>query len=103
MKAFKTGLGLLAMIAILAASTAAHAEYLVPPGNSAATQYTEAVPTAGGPKATNSHKQGAGKSPKQVLGDHNAAKLDAQGPEGRQVAQVVAATAPDTVTSAGGG
>ncbi len=103
MKASKTGLGLLAMIAIFAVPTVAHAEYLVPPGNSAATQYTEAVPTAGGPKATNSPKQGGGKSPKQVLGHHNAAKLEAQGAEGRQVAEVVAATAPGPVDSATGG
>jgi len=104
MKSLKTALGLLtAAIAISASPLAAHAEYLVPPGNSAATQYTEAVPTAGGPKATNSHKHGGGKSPKQVLGHRNAAKLDAQGPEGRRVAAVVAATAPDTVTAATAG
>ena len=97
------GLSLLATIAIFALPAVAHAEYLVPPGNSAATQYTEAVPTAGGPKATNSHKNSGGKSPKQVLGHHNAEKLNAQGPEGRQVAKVVAATAPNTVASTGGG
>jgi hypothetical protein len=103
MKSSKTGLGLLATIAILAVPAAAHAEYLVPPGNSAATQYTEAVPTAGGPKASNSPKHGGDKSPKQVLGHRNAEKLDAQGAEGREAAVVVAATAPDTVGSAGGG
>lgn len=104
MKPLKTALGLLtAAIALFAFPLAAQAEYLIPPGNSAATQYTEAVPTAGGPKATNSHNHGGGKSPEQVLGSHNAEKLDAQGPEGRRVAAVVAATAPDTVASAGGG
>lgn len=103
MKASKIGLSLLATIAIFAVPAVAHAEYLVPPGNSAATQYTEAVPTAGGPKATNSHKNSGDKSPKQVLGHHNAEKLNAQGPEGRQVAQVVAATAPETAAPAGGG
>jgi hypothetical protein len=101
MKASKTAPGLLvATIAIFALLTsAAEAEYLVPPGNSAATQYTEAVPTAGGPKASNNSRHGGGKSPKQVLGHRNAQKLDAQGPEGRAAAEVAAATAPTAVSS----
>lgn len=104
MKASKTGLGLLAAtIAIVALPTAAQAEYLIPPGNSAATQYTEAVPTAGGPKATNPSKHGGSKSPKQVLGNHNAKKLDAQGPEGRAAAEVAAATAPVAISGGGQG
>lgn len=102
MKASKTGLGLLAAtIAIFALPTAAQAEYLIPPGNSAATQYTEAVPTAGGPKATNPSKHGGSKSPKQVLGSRNAEKLDAQGPEGHAAAEVAAATAPSAVSGGG--
>jgi hypothetical protein len=102
MKASKTGLGLFAAtIAILALPTAAQAEYLIPPGNSAATQYTEAVPTAGGPKATNPSKHNGNKSPKQVLGNGNAKKLDAQGPEGRAAAEVAAATAPVAVSGGG--
>jgi hypothetical protein len=104
MKASKTGLGLLAAtIAILALPTAAQAEYLIPPGNSAATQYTEAVPTAGGPKATDPSKHGGNKSPKQVLGKGNAEKLDAQGPEGRAAAEVAAETAPGAVAQTGAG
>jgi hypothetical protein len=104
MKASKTGLGLLAAtIAIFAIPNAAQAEYLVPPGNSAATQYTEAVPTAGGPKASNNPKHGGTKSPKQVLGSGNAKKLDAQGPEGRAAAEVAAATAPGAVAQTGDG
>lgn len=104
MKASKTGLGLLAAtIAILALPNAAQAEYLIPPGNSAATQYTEAVPTAGGPKATNPSKHGGSKSPKQVLGKGNAKKLDAQGPEGHAAAEVAAATAPVAVSGGGEG
>jgi hypothetical protein len=104
MKASKTGPGLLvATLAIFALPNAAQAEYLVPPGNSAATQYTEAVPTAGGPKATNPSKHGGSKSPKQVLGSHNAQKLDAQGPEGRAAAEVAAATAPVAVSGGGEG
>ncbi len=104
MKASKTGLALLAaMIAIFAIPSAAQAEYLVPPGNSAATQYTEAVPTAGGPKASNPSKHGQSKSPKQVLGKGNAKKLDAQGPEGHAAAEVAAATAPVAVSGGGAG
>lgn len=104
MKASKTGLGLFAAtIAIFALPSAAQAEYLIPPGNSAATQYTEAVPTAGGPKATNPSKHSQSKSPKQVLGKGNAKKLDAQGPEGRAAAEVAAETAPGAVAQTGGG
>jgi len=104
MKASKTGLGLLAAtIAIVALPAAAQAEYLVPPGNSAATQYTEAVPTAGGPKASNNSTHDGSKSPKQVLGGKNTQKLNQQGPEGRAAAEVAAATAPVAVSAGGEG
>ena len=102
MKASKTALGLLAMIAILAVPAVAQAEYLIPPGNSAATQYTEAVPTAGGPKATNPSHHGKHQSPSKVLGGRNTERLDAQGPEGHMVAEVAAETAPAAVVPAGG-
>jgi hypothetical protein len=101
MTAFKTGLSLLATIAILAVPAIAHAEYLIPPDNSAATQYTEAVPTAGGPKATDPSNHGKHQSPSKVLGGRNAERLDAQGPEGRAVAEVAAETAPVAVVAAG--
>jgi cytoskeletal protein RodZ len=101
MTAFKTGLSLLATIAIFAAPTAAQAEYLIPPNNSAATQYTEAVPTAGGPKATDPSNHGKHQSPSKVLGGRNAERLDAQGPEGQAVAEVAAETAPVAVVAAG--
>lgn len=93
----RTRFGLLAAAFALAAlpAGAAAAPY-VPPGNSAATQYTEAVPTAGGPKATG-HKQGKVKSPSKVLGARNTEKLDAQGPQGHAAAEVAAATAPATI------
>jgi hypothetical protein len=98
MKALQTGLSLLmAAIAIAALPAVAGAEYLVPPGNSAATQYTEAVPTAGGPKATGKLKHGQNRSPDQVLGTRDARRLGAQGPEGRAAAEVAAETAPATV------
>ncbi len=104
MKATKTGLVLLTAVAILALPVLAHAEYLIPPSNSAATQYTEAVPTAGGPKATDpSHKGKGSSSPKQVLGSRNAQRLNAQGEEGRVVAEVAAETAPAGVAAASHG
>lgn len=98
-----------ATVATFALPLAAQAEYLVPPGNSAATQYTEAVPTASGPKAgAKSNHNHQAESPDKVLGSRNAARLEAQGPQGQAAAEVAAATAPLPVaasepsTSAGG-
>lgn len=93
MKLPNTGLcSLGATIAILAVPSTAVAEYYIPPENSAATQYTEAFPTGGG------HREpGAGqdrRSPDQVLGERNARKLAAQGPDGEAAAEVAAVTAP---------
>jgi hypothetical protein len=101
MKALKTALGsLAATIAVLAFPLAAQAEYLVPPGNSAATQYTEAVPTAGGPKASGKPRHNQAQTPDEVLGSHTVEKLDAQGPQGHAAAEVAAATAPSTAVAA---
>ncbi len=88
---------LVAAMALAAMPASAAAEAYVPPGNSAATQYTEAVPTAGGPKTTNNSKHGQSRSPDKVLGAHKTAKLDAQGPQGKAAAEVAALTAPSTV------
>lgn len=102
MRALRTRLGLLlATVAILAVSAPAQAEYLVPPGNSAATQYTETYPTAGGNK--DPEKATGERAPKEVLGSRNARRLEAQGEEGRAVAEVAAETAPDTEPAATGG
>lgn len=92
-----------ATIAILLALPAnvAVASY-VPPGNSAATQYTEALPTAGGPKATGESKRGKGRAPSKVLGKRNAQRLDSQGPEGQATAEVAAETAPPQIDAGGG-
>jgi hypothetical protein len=89
----------MAAIAPAAIPASATAEAYVPPGNSAATQYTEAVPTAGGPKATNNSKHRQDRSPGEVLGVHKTAKLDAQGPEGRAAAEVAALNAPSAVAA----
>lgn len=87
----------IATSALAAAANAASTPAVVPPENSAAAQYTEAVPTAGGDKPTGGGGGAAGhRSPAKVLGAHDAHKLNAQGRSGREVAEVVAATAPET-------
>jgi hypothetical protein len=94
MNPLRNTLGLLvATIAALAMPPIATAEYLVPPGNSAVTQYTESYPTAGGGK--NSEKAGEeSPTPAQALGKRNAKRLESQGEDGQAVAEVAAATAP---------
>jgi hypothetical protein len=92
MKSLRTTL--LTAIAIFAFPSAAMAEELVPPGNSAVNQYTETFPTPGGDKEA---KHGTKRAkPAKVLGSDNAKKLEEQGPAGREVATVAAATAPST-------
>jgi hypothetical protein len=90
-KVLKTGFGLAVAIAALALPPTALAQRVVPPGNSAVTQYTETIPSAGGSVA---RKHGRQPSPAKVLGNRNARRLQARGPEGREAAAVAAATAP---------
>ncbi len=100
MNAFRIHFGLLAATAaILALPQAASAAYYVPPSNSAATQYTESFPTAGGDRDA---ENGAGKhhSPTKVLGSRNTQRLESQGPEGRAVAEIAAETAPTGAATA---
>ena len=98
MKALKNGLGLGAVaIAILALPAAAAGEPVVPPENSAATQYTEALPTGGGSKDAGKVGDRDNVKPAAVLGADKAKKLESHGKEGREVAEVVAATAPSPV------
>jgi hypothetical protein len=87
-------------VAILAMPAAAAAESVVPPENSAATQYTEAIPTGGGQKDAGKAGHHEKLSPADVLGSHKAQKLNAQGPQGKAAAEVVAATAPSVETTA---
>jgi len=97
MKALTTGIGFVAALALALPASAAAAEEtgsVVPPENSAATQYTEAVPTAGGDSTSGGgHKRA---SPAKVLGSKNAHKLESQGRDGREVARMVTETAPQT-------
>ncbi len=78
----------------LCPGAAASEDAVVPPSNSAATQYTEAFPTSGGDKKTD---QARHRSPSKVLGDKKAHKLEQQGPDGRAAAAAAAATAPAPV------
>lgn len=82
-----------ALIASLALSASAAAETVVPPGNSAATQYTQAFPTSSGNAKANSGINGDS-SPAKVLGSGNAKKLDSKGQVGQEVATLAAETAP---------
>jgi hypothetical protein len=96
MKAPTTASGILTALALALLPSAAAAQEessVVPPGNSAATQYTEALPTAGGDKETGGDHKPA---PSTVLGSKNAGKLQSQGKDGREVAQIAAETAPET-------
>jgi hypothetical protein len=100
--ALKTATALAAvLVSVFLLPTAASAETVVPPGNSAAAQYTDAIPTAGGNAVSNgSIDGGGGSAPSKVLGENNAKKLESQGATGREAAHVAAETAPAAVAPA---
>jgi hypothetical protein len=81
-------------LASLAFCSAAPAEELIPPGNSAVNQYTESIPTPGGHRDTEDRPKKESRSPDRALGSRNAQRLEAQGPDGRAAAEAAAATAP---------
>jgi hypothetical protein len=91
-------IALLAALTALALPASALAEYYVPPGNSAANQYTETLPSAGG----DSKGKDKGVTPAQALGAKNAHKLEAQGPAGKAAAELAAETAPVIVEPSAG-
>lgn len=93
----KNGLGLCATaIAMLILPATATSAPVIPPENSAATQYTEAFPTGGGQEDAGKAGDRNKRTPAKVLGSRKAKKLEAEGREGREVAEVVAATAPSS-------
>jgi hypothetical protein len=94
-------IALTATVAALLVPGAASAEYLVPEGNSAVTQYTEGFPTAGGEKKTEGNQKPA--SAGKTLGAGNARKLEDHGPDGAAAAELAAETAPTGVASTGSG
>lgn len=90
-----------AMLAFWALPSLAAAATVVPPGNSAATQYTETFPTTGGNAEVNSPINGTGlsprgskRSPEKVLGSQTAEKLESHGQDGETVAALATETAP---------
>lgn len=95
MRSLRLGVGL--TVAALAGlfPSAALAQPVVPPGNSAINQYKETLPGPGGDQPTDS---GGNRSPAQALGAENATRLERLGPVGRAAAALAAKTAP-----AGGG
>jgi hypothetical protein len=92
----RIAIGLSTLLASLMLVSAAAAETVVPPGNGAATQYTEAIPTSGGNAVPGSGIKGGGghRAPSHVLGHQNARHLESEGKVGREVAEVAAETAP---------
>jgi hypothetical protein len=86
-----------AVAAALALPAASPAEYYVPPANSAANQYTESFPGAGG--------ESGGKrkdvTPGTALGAGNAKKLESKGRAGKEAAEVAAETAPAQLATGG--
>lgn len=98
------------MFAFAVLPSVAAAETVVPPGNSAATQYTETFPTPGGNAEVNSSINGGGgssgggkRSPKKVLGSETANQLESHGEEGQAVAELATESAPETEETSGGG
>jgi len=95
MKSLKAGLPVLAAALVLALPNAALAGSVIPPGNPAAIQYTEAFPSSHG--ATDAEHSKGHKRPDQTLGGRNAKRLESQGKEGREAARVAAETAPKSI------
>ncbi len=106
MKLLRSAIGLATLIALLAMPALATAgEPVVPPGNSAATQYTETFPTSGGNVEVNGSIDGGGtkqqRSPEEVLGKKTAKTLESDGKEGRAVARLATEAAPATGAAGG--
>ena len=96
MKALSAILGILAAVSMTAAPAVAAPSRFVPPGNSAVNQYTETIPTGGG-NAKPGHR--GKRSTADVIGRGKTRGLEAAGPSGHAVADLVAETAPPTLSS----
>jgi hypothetical protein len=81
----------LALLGLLAIPAAAGAAIPPPPGNSAADQYTETFPGAGGNQTTSA---ATGGHPSRTLGSETAQEFRQAGPVGVAAAQAATATAP---------
>ena len=87
-----------ALAALCLPAVASAAEH-VPAGNPAATQYTEAFPTAGGPRNAEGPQKGKGRAPADVLGERNSRRLEAHGEAGREAAALATETAPSAAVA----
>lgn len=99
MNLLRTAIGTAALVASLALPPLTAAGSIVPPGNSAATQYTETFPTTGGNAEVNSPiggggGAGGGRSAADVLGPRTAHTLEQLGQEGRNVAALATESVP---------
>jgi hypothetical protein len=103
MRSFKLGIaaGAVMVAAALPATAPAQPQAIVPPGNSAANQYTETAPSAGGEQLPpggsspgGNSPAGHSPSPTQALGAPTANRLEELGPAGRATAALAAAGAP---------
>ena len=79
---------------------AALAGAIVPPGNSAANQYTETFPTSKGEEDAQGKKK-SGVTAAQVLGAGKAHELEDKGKAGKAVADFAAETSPTVVEPSG--
>jgi hypothetical protein len=96
MKKLKTAIAMTVFAALMAIPSQAAAENIVPPGNSAATQYTEVFPTAGGNAAIKNGSIGGGKkgAAEKTLGQATTKALEEHGSEGRAVVELASEGAP---------
>jgi hypothetical protein len=97
LKAFLLPFAALSLVVCCCAASAS-AGTLVPPGNSAANQYTETFPTSKGEEDAQGKKK-SGVTPAQVLGAGKAHQLEDKGQTGKAVADFAAETSPAVVDS----
>lgn len=98
MNFMRTAIGIASLVVFAALSPLAAAETVVPPGNSAATQYTETFPTSNGEADVNKEIDASNLQPSKVLGKHKTHALESHGSDGKQVAIITAVTAPHPVS-----
>lgn len=83
------------LVALAVTALPAGAAAAVPPGNSGADEYAESFPGAGGNQpSANPERDSQPTTPSRALGEENAERLEAAGPDGRAAAQLAASTAP---------
>jgi len=102
----RTGIALLLALSAMALSAgpAMAAPDTVPPDNSGAAQYTEALPGAGGDRPTKNLDKGrGGKAGGQVLNAKQKARLKALGKEGAEAAELADANGGAAGDRQGGG